>query len=640
MYLALYRKYRPRTFDDVISQEHITTTLKNQIINNSAGHAYLFTGSRGTGKTTCAKILSMAVNCDHPVNGNPCMKCDHCREILDGSATDVLEMDAASNRGLEDVRKVREEVSYTPVSCKYRVYIIDEVHMLTNEAFNALLKTLEEPPPHVKFILATTELHKVPATISSRCQRFEFHRINVNDSSKRLMEIAEKEGFSLDEEAAVLISRLSDGGMRDAISVLDRCASNDDHITVSVVRECAGIADNHHLYEFAEMIAARNTAGCIRLLGELHDQSKNIALLINNLIELYRDLMIYKSAPQDSDLLFALPDEVERVAQISGMYSMAEVMNCLSLLSDCAENIGRTKQRKTLAEICLIKMCSRGGRPPAEQYTEAAPLVPPVDPASKQQPAPKSDLAPRIASKPEAEAAPKAESTLRVEEIPDSGTEALTAPAAPAAPQAPVTAPTEVQEAELPPPWEEPIPPAPPFEPAFEQAPPPFEPDHQYLTPPPEYEEQYNAPPMFEPEPAAVSPMGDTLAGDDYPINSDEDLSEKSGELKPFSPVTPEQWKDALSRMDFMMSSMLSDAEIKNVDRRLVITSSNSLLLENVKGDELEDLQKKLSELLGMRLQVKIEPSNAALDTDISLSAVETFLKKARELGITVTRKE
>ncbi len=611
MYLALYRKYRPRTFDDVISQEHITTTLKNQIINNSAGHAYLFTGSRGTGKTTCAKILSMAVNCDHPENGSPCMKCDHCREILEGTTTDVLEMDAASNRGLEDVRKLREEVSYTPVSCKYRVYIIDEVHMLTNEAFNALLKTLEEPPPHVKFILATTELHKVPATISSRCQRFEFHRINENDSAKRLMEIAEKENFLLDEEAAVLISRLSDGGMRDALSVLDRCASNDDHVTVSVVRECAGIADNHHLYEFAEMIAARNTAGCIRLLGDLHNQSKDISLLINNLIELYRDLMIYKSAPQDSDLLFALPDEIGIVARISEMYPMPEVMSCLSLLSDCAENIGRTKQRKTLAEMCLIKMCARGGQAPAEQYTVSAPPVPPVQPEPAK-PAPKAESAPP----------PKVEPTPRVKEAPAPKQEV---------PAAPVAPPTEVQEAELPPPWEDAFPAAPSFEP-----------DHEYLTPPPEYYEPYSgAPPMFypEPEPPAFSPMQDALSGDDYPINTDEDIS-KGKELKPFSPVTPEQWKDALSGMDFMMSSMLADAEIKNVDGRLVITSSNSLLLENVKGDELEDLQKKLSELLGMRLQVKIEPSNAALDTDISLSTVETFLKKAQELGVTVTRKQ
>ncbi len=603
MYLALYRKYRPRSFDDVISQEHITTTLKNQIINNSAGHAYLFTGSRGTGKTTCAKILSMAVNCDRPENGNPCMKCDRCREILDGTATDVLEMDAASNRGLEDVRKLREEVSYTPVSCKYRVYIIDEVHMLTNEAFNALLKTLEEPPPHVKFILATTELHKVPATISSRCQRFEFHRVNVNDSAKRLMEIAEKEGFSLDEDAAVLISRLSDGGMRDALSVLDRCASNDDHVTSSVVRECAGIADNHHIYEFAEMIAARDTGGCIRLLSDLHNRSKDIALLINDLIEHYRDLMIYKSAPQDSDLLFALPDEVGIVARISGMYSMAEVMNCLSLLSDCAENIGRTKQRKTLAEMCLIKMCARGGQPPAEQYTNAAPPVPPVQTAAKPQPTPPKS-------------APKQE-----------------APAAPTAP------PIEVREAELPPPWEDPVSAAPPSEPVVEQAP-PFEPDHENLTPPPEYDEPYNdAPPMFDPEPFAVSPMEDTPAGDNYPINTDED-DLKSEELKPFSPITPEQWKDALSKMDFMMSSMLSDAEIKNVDGKLVITSSNPLLLENVKGDELEDFRSKLSKLLGMRLQVKIEAANAALDTDADLSAVETFLKKAQQLGITVTRKQ
>ena len=213
MYLALYRKYRPKTFDDVISQEHITTTLKNQISSGTAAHAYLFTGSRGTGKTSCAKILAMAVNCLHPVNGNPCLECEACREIESGSATDITEMDAASNNGVDDVRQLRDEVAYTPVSCKYRVYIIDEVHMLSLQAFNALLKTLEEPPEHVKFILATTELHKVPATILSRCQRFEFRRIDTADSAERLLSVAEKEGVTLDRDAAELISRLSDGGM-------------------------------------------------------------------------------------------------------------------------------------------------------------------------------------------------------------------------------------------------------------------------------------------------------------------------------------------------------------------------------------------------------------------------------------------
>jgi len=563
MYLALYRKYRPRTFDDVISQEHITNTLKNQIINGSAAHAYLFTGSRGTGKTTCAKILSMAVNCDHPENGNPCMKCDRCREILDGSAPDVVEMDAASNRGVDDVRRLRDEVSYTPVSCKYRVYIIDEVHMLTKEAFNALLKTLEEPPPHVKFILATTELHKVPATISSRCQRFEFHRIDVGDSSKRLMEIAEKEGFTLDEDAAALISRLSDGGMRDALSVLDRCVSCDSHVTSSVVRSCAGIADNHHLYEFSEMIAARNTAGCIRLLGELHRQSKDIALIINNLIEHFRDLMIYKSAPQETDLLFALPDELGRVAAIAGMYSMGEVLSCLSLLSECSDNIGRTRQRKTLAEICLVKMCARGGQAPAAQFSEN--IV---------QPAPVQAQPVQMQAQP--------------------------APAP--MPAQPDFVPTP-QEA---PPWEEP---------PFEEAPPP--------------------PPSFlqPPEPPIQSEIKE-LSGDDYPINTE---APQTAELKPFSPITNEQWNEAIAGMErSLFTSMLEGSRIKCVDNTLIIISSNPMLLANVKGEELDDFTKKLSEKLGMKLHVKIESDNEALAKEETPTPIDLFLRKAQQLGVKI----
>ena len=373
MYLALYRKYRPRTFDDVISQEHITTTLKNQIINGSAGHAYLFTGSRGTGKTSCAKILAMAVNCLDPKDGSPCLECERCREIMDGTTTDIVEMDAASNNGVDDVRQLRDEVAYTPVSCKYRVYIIDEVHMLSVAAFNALLKTLEEPPPHVKFILATTELHKVPATISSRCQRFEFRRVDISDSAERLLAVAEKEGVSLERDAAEFISRLSDGGMRDALSILDRCISADTHITSETVRACAGVADRKHLFAFSEMIARKDTAGCIRLLGELHKGSKDIALIVDELSGQFRDLMLYKTAPDDKELLTALPDEYGELARIADMYSIEYILRCLTLLQQCADGIGKVKQRKTLAEMCFVKMCM-GADIRAESTVSKAPV--------------------------------------------------------------------------------------------------------------------------------------------------------------------------------------------------------------------------------------------------------------------------
>ncbi|MDE7360818.1 MAG: DNA polymerase III subunit gamma/tau, partial [Oscillospiraceae bacterium] len=394
LYLALYRKYRPRTFDDVISQEHITTTLKNQIISGSTAHAYLFTGSRGTGKTTCAKILSMAVNCLAPKDGSPCLECERCKEIMDGTTTDIVEMDAASNNGVDDVRQLRDEVAYTPVSCKYRVYIIDEAHMLSTQAFNALLKTIEEPPPHVKFILATTELNKVPATILSRCQRFEFRRVDIADSADRLLDIAEKEGVSLERDAAELISRLSDGGMRDALSVLDRCISADTRITTNVVRECAGVADKKHLFAFMEMIARKDTAGCIRLLSELHKGSKDIALIVNELSEQYRDFMLYKAAPNDTDLLTALPDELPELARISDMYTLADILRCITLLQQCADGVGRAKQRKTLAEMCFVRLCA-GTEMPAEQPAQVkatavpAAVTPVAPPAPTVQSAPK-----------------------------------------------------------------------------------------------------------------------------------------------------------------------------------------------------------------------------------------------------------
>ena len=300
----------------------------------------------------------MAVNCLNPNDGNPCLECERCREIMDGSTTDIVEMDAASNNGVDDVRQLRDEVAYTPVSCKYRVYIIDEVHMLSQQAFNALLKTLEEPPPHVKFILATTELHKVLPTILSRCQRFEFRRVDIADSSARLLEVAEKEGVALDSDAAELISRLSDGGMRDALSILDRCISEDKHVTAAIVRDCAGVAEDKHLFAFSEMIANKDSAGSIRLLGELHKGSRDIAAVVDELSGHFRDLMLYKTAPEAVDLLSALPDEYAEIERICGMYTLEEILRCLTLLRQCADGIGKVKQRKIVAEMCLVQMCT------------------------------------------------------------------------------------------------------------------------------------------------------------------------------------------------------------------------------------------------------------------------------------------
>lgn len=370
MYLALYRKYRPRTFDDVISQPEIVTTLKNQIAEGQNAHAYLFTGSRGTGKTTCAKILAMALNCKHPAGGNPCLECESCREIANDETTDIVELDAASNSGVSDVHELQDQLAYTPVSCKYRVYILDEVHMLSTAAFNALLKTIEEPPAHVIFILATTELHKVPATILSRCQRFEFRRIEIADSSARLLSIARQEGVSLTQEAADMISRLSDGGMRDALSLLDRCIAVSRDVTEDTVRSCAGVADNHHLYQLAEMTAARNIPGCIQLLSQLYKGGKDIARVMDELGGVFRDLMISKSAPAEKSLLSAMPHDYPEIERLAGLFSLEDILRCLTLIQECTDGIAKSRSRKTLAEMCFVKLCT--GAPTAAQTAQLA----------------------------------------------------------------------------------------------------------------------------------------------------------------------------------------------------------------------------------------------------------------------------
>ena len=356
MYLALYRKYRPKTFDDVISQEHITTTLKNQLKNGQNSHAYLFTGSRGTGKTTCSKILAKAVNCLNPVDGNPCLKCEACRAIEEESS-DVTEIDAASNNGVDYVRDLKEEAVYAPISCKYRVYIIDEVHMLSTAAFNALLKLIEEPPPHVIFIFATTETHKVPATILSRCQRFEFRRIDINDSKKRLLDIAEKENVKLSEDAAFLISKISDGGMRDALSLLDQCISVSENITADVVRECAGISGSDYLFDISEKIENQDIPSLLKILDELNSRSKNINRLIEELIAHYRILMLLK-AGADNSVIRVTDEELNRYRSAAESYTLGEIMRCISILSEFLGSMGRVVNPLLHAEMCFIRLAS------------------------------------------------------------------------------------------------------------------------------------------------------------------------------------------------------------------------------------------------------------------------------------------
>lgn len=652
----MYRKYRPRTFDDVISQEHITTTLKNQVANGTAAHAYLFTGSRGTGKTTCAKIMAMAVNCLNPQNGNPCLECESCREIMSGEATDIVEMDAASNNGVDDVRQLRDEVAYTPVSCKYRVYIIDEVHMLSAAAFNALLKTLEEPPAHVKFILATTELHKVPATISSRCQRFEFRRVDIAESTARLLDVAAKENVSLDKEAAELISRLSDGGMRDALSILDRCISADSHITPQIVRDCAGVADNKHLFAFSEMIAANNVAGCIRLLGELHKNSKDLALVIDELSGHYRDLMLYKTAPNDTELLSALPDDHAKIAEISALYDLGNILRCLSLLQQCADNIGKTKQRKTLAEMCLVKMCTGADIRASYAPRVSEKQMPASQPAFKIKEPPKDDFVPKSY---EEMSESQRITAKRTEELIRQTTEKLKASAEPKSEIKSEDAQSDIkietnntteattvsEEADV------------PDAPNFTEAPP-----IPQISEMPETLETPEPPPWEE-----VPPPDDSFYNNDYPINSEsappfetvekpvseetpnvtegaeitEITADQDNKIQTDLPdnITEEQWNAAVSQMNPMYSSIFSGSSAKLSGSVLEVTSSNRMLLENVKDEELSEVGKMVSEKLGFSVQLKLTAAEIKASSEENQSKLNRLLEKARQLGIEVQNK-
>lgn len=359
MYLALYRKYRPNTFDDVISQEHITTTLKNQIASGQIAHAYLFTGTRGTGKTSCSKIMAKAVNCLSPVNGNPCGKCDACKAIENGS-TDIIEMDAASNNGVDSIRQIRDEVIYTPIDCKYKVYIIDEVHMLSDSAFNALLKTLEEPPEHAVFILATTEYYKVPATILSRCQQFLFSKIDPKESEKRLLEIAKKENIVLKENAAALIARLSDGAMRDALSLLDQCISTKgDTIDEETVRKCSGVADSGYLFGISEAVIRKSSADALKILDDLITAGKDLCRLIEELTLHYRNLMLAKTV--DVSFIKGTDEEIEKYKMQSSILSLDEIMRQVDLVSGSLDNINRMKQTgqaRLLTEQLLIRLAT------------------------------------------------------------------------------------------------------------------------------------------------------------------------------------------------------------------------------------------------------------------------------------------
>ena len=357
-YQALYRKYRPQTFDDVSGQMAVTQTLKTQLLSGRMSHAYLFTGSRGTGKTSCAKILAKAVNCLHPDNGNPCNCCEACKAIDSGSCMDVLEIDAASNNGVDNVRDLRDDAVYTPSQVKMRVYIIDEVHMLSISAFNALLKIIEEPPEHLLFILATTELHKVPATILSRCQRFSFRRISQEDIAARLQYVAYQENIDLDDGAARVLARLADGGMRDGLSLLDQCASaTTGELTAERVYACLGIAGEQKCGELMGYIANHDTTRALELFNRLYTEGKDLGAMLDEMACLTRDLLVLKTAGGAGITMLSGVASDKEALELTKVLTSAELVRMMNLIQATLAGFTRSSSRRMDAELCILELC-------------------------------------------------------------------------------------------------------------------------------------------------------------------------------------------------------------------------------------------------------------------------------------------
>ena len=380
MYRALYRKWRPKTFSDVVGQAGITAALQNQITHDKVGHAYLFTGTRGTGKTSCAKIFAKAVNCPHRTGADPCCECEICKGIDNGSVMDVVEIDAASNNGVDNIRDLRDETAYTPSQCTYKVYIIDEVHMLSTAAFNALLKIMEEPPAHVIFILATTEIHKVPATILSRCQRYDFMRIKPQDIEARLLYVAGQEGIQLAQDAAELISRLADGAMRDALSILDTCAGVGGEVTQQLVRRMAGVTDKSYLFDISDAVLRADAAGVLALVAQLREKSVDVKRLCDELILHYRNLLLAGVPGGQEFLMGTSAEEQARYEQAAKNVPPQVAVRAVKVLSDALDKMGKGTDARIELELALFTLCqpqeARIAQPAAVAARPHGPEVP------------------------------------------------------------------------------------------------------------------------------------------------------------------------------------------------------------------------------------------------------------------------
>jgi len=609
MYRALYRKWRPQRFEDVVAQRGIVTALRNQVASGRVGHAYLFTGVRGTGKTTCAKIFAKAVNCLHPKDGDPCGECEICKGIDNGSILDVVEMDAASNNGVDDIRDLRDETAYTPSACHYKVYIIDEVHMLSTAAFNALLKTLEEPPAHVIFILATTEIQKVPATILSRCQRYDFTRIGPEDIAQRVEYIAGQEGLELTTDGAELISRLADGAMRDALSILDTCAGVTAKIDADVVRRMAGVTDRSYLFRISDALEAQDGAAALAQLAALRQQSVDVKRLTEELIAHYRALMLAALPGGQSLLSGVSPEEEAQYLEKGPQLGQREAVRAIRTLGNALEHMTRGSDQRIELELALFTLSEppQAAPPPGGPVEAAAPAAPVVRPfvSAPAQPAPQPFVSTPVTPPPAVQ-------------------EPLPAPAAEptSAPEEPAVSPASVLEEPAPAPVEEELPPPPDEPPVAESAPLPWdEPAAPVTAPlPEETPAEASAPtapaPEYTADPALSRPRKVAAEG-----------------INPF-----EQWSEVvklLQEKDPMLHSYLRKSKAYFDGTRVLIDGGKTFRdFIRVNKDSQRLIKKLIAQVSGVAVPIgPYEPRTAAKHT----SNAEQSLHALEKLGLEVS---
>ena len=609
MYRALYRKWRPQRFEDVVAQRGIVTALRNQVASGRVGHAYLFTGVRGTGKTTCAKIFAKAVNCLHPKDGDPCGECEICKGIDNGSILDVVEMDAASNNGVDDIRDLRDETAYTPSACHYKVYIIDEVHMLSTAAFNALLKTLEEPPAHVIFILATTEIQKVPATILSRCQRYDFTRIGPEDIAQRVEYIAGQEGLELTTDGAELISRLADGAMRDALSILDTCAGVTAKIDADVVRRMAGVTDRSYLFRISDALEAQDGAAALAQLAALRQQSVDVKRLTEELIAHYRALMLAALPGGQSLLSGVSPEEEAQYLEKGPQLGQREAVRAIRTLGNALEHMTRGSDQRIELELALFTLSEPPQTAPAAAVSvqAAAPAAPVVRPfvSAPTQPAPQPFVSTPVTPPPAVQ-------------------EPLPAPAAEptSTPEEPAVSPASLPEEPAPAPAEEELPPPPDEPPVAESAPLPWDEPAAPVTAP-----------LPEETPAEAS--APTAPAPEY--TADPTLSRPrkvaAEGINPF-----EQWSEVvklLQEKDPMLHSYLRKSKAYFDGTRVLIDGGKTFRdFIRVNKDSQRLIKKLIAQVSGIAVPIgPYEPRTAAKPT----SNAEQSLHALEKLGLEVS---